>query len=161
MVPRGHKFTLEAAAEGVIQMWKVLIPDPGERVKQAHQIQQWCVEDQEKMVAEATSRGMEQHVDAVPGAVPGAAPAVPGAVPGVAPRAPLPGSGVVSTIPNTATRSLSRVDTNEEYERMKKKRETYQMKLELAEMQHKMEDRSHRSPEVSEQKEQAETKEQK
>ena len=35
------------------------------------------------------------------------------------------------------------------------------MKLELAEMQHKMEDRSHRSPEVSEQKEQAETKEQK
>ena len=46
-----------AAAEGVIQMWKVLINEPAERVKQASQIQQWCVEDQEKMVAEATGRG--------------------------------------------------------------------------------------------------------
>ena len=93
-----------AAAEGVIQMWKVLINEPAERVKQASQIQQWCVEDQEKMVAEATGRGMEEHVDAVPGAL-------------------LPGSGVVSTIPNNAgTRPLAHSDTNEEYERMKKKK---------------------------------------
>ena len=94
---------MEAAAEGVIQMWKVLIRDPADRVKQANQILQWCVEDQEKMVAQATKRGMEDVVDAVPGA-------------------PLSGSGVATMPNNTGTRPLVRSDTNDEFERMKKKR---------------------------------------
>ena len=102
MVPRGQKFSLEAAAEGLIQMWKVLINDPAERVKQANQILQWCVEDQDKMVAEAMKRGMEE-VDGIPGA-------------------PLPGSGVPAIPHNAGTRPLTRTDTNEEYERMKKKK---------------------------------------
>ena len=102
MVPRGDKFTVEAAAEGLIHMWKVLIWEPAERVKQANQILQWCVEDQEKMVAEATKRGMEEVVDAVPGA-------------------PLSGSGVATMPNNTGTRPLVRSDTNDEFERMKKK----------------------------------------
>ena len=102
-MPRGEKFTLEAAAEGLIQMWKVLIKEPAERVKQANQILQWRVEDQEKMVAEATKRGMEEVVDAVPGA-------------------PLSGSGVATMPNNAGARPLVRSDTNDEYERMKKKR---------------------------------------
>ena len=100
MVPPGHKFTLEAAAEGLIETWKALISEPAERVTQAKQFLQWCVEDQEKMVAEATNRGMEEVVDAVPGA-------------------PLSGS-VVATMPNnTGSRPLVRSDTNDEYERKK------------------------------------------
>jgi len=82
-------------------MWKV-IKEPAERVKQANQILQWCVQGQEKMVAEAMKRGMEEVVDAVPGA-------------------PFSGSGV-ATMPNTGTRPLVRSDTNDEFERMKKKR---------------------------------------
>ena len=103
MVPRGDKFIMEAAAEGLIQMWKVLIREPAERVKQANQILQWCVEDQEKMVVQATKKGMQDVEDAVPGA-------------------PFSGSGV-ATMPNTTgTRPLVRSDTNDEFERMKKKR---------------------------------------
>ena len=57
---------------------------------------------QEKMVAEATKRGMEEVVDAVPGA-------------------PLSGSGVARMPNNTGTRPLVRSDTNDEFERVKKK----------------------------------------
>ena len=101
MVPRTEKFTLEAAADTLIQMWKTLFCDPAERVKQAHQILRWCVEDQERIIAEATQRGMEEDVDGVPGA-------------------PVSGTGVASVPNNTATRPLVRTDTNEEFERMKK-----------------------------------------
>ena len=101
MVPRGQKFTLEAAAEGVFAMWTTLNREPPERVKEANQLLQWCVEDQEKMVAEATKRGLEEVADAVPGA-------------------PLSGSGVATMPNNTGTRPLVRSDTNDEYERMKK-----------------------------------------
>ena len=82
-------------------MWKVVIWDQADRVKEANQFLQWCVEDQEKMVEEALKRGMEEVVDALPGA-------------------PLSGSGVGPTH-YTGTRPLARSDTNEEFERMKKK----------------------------------------
>ena len=149
MVPRGQKFTLEAAAEGLIQMWKVLIKDPDKRVEQASQMLQWCVEDQEKMVAEAMKTGMEEHAEAGPGA-------------------PLSGSSVAArphntgTPHSTGTRALVRSDTNEEYERVKKKKETWVMKVELAEMQQKMAASSHGSAEApQEHKEQAMAKEEK
>ena len=57
MIPRGQHFSLEAAAEGLIQMWKVLIPEPDHRKEQATKILEWCVQDEEKMVAEAMERG--------------------------------------------------------------------------------------------------------
>ena len=99
MVPRGEQFALETAAEGLIQMWKVLIRDPANRVAHANQMLQWCVEDQEKMVAEATKRGMEEVVNAVPGA-------------------PLSGSGVATMPNNAGARPLVRSDKNEEFERV-------------------------------------------
>ena len=102
MVPPGHKFTLEVAAEGLIETWKALISEPAERVTQTKQFLHWCVEDQEKMGAEATNRGMEEVVDAFPGA-------------------PLSGSGVATMPNNTGSRPLVRSDTNDEYERMKNK----------------------------------------
>ena len=100
MVPRGQKFTLEAAAEALIQMWKVLVNEPAQRMKQAEQFLQWCVEDQNKMVKEAVDKGMEEDAEVIPGA-------------------PLPGSGAMPH--NAETRPLVRSDTNEEFERMKKK----------------------------------------
>ena len=100
MVPRGQKFTLEDAAEALIQMWKALVNDPAQRMKQAEQILQWCLEDQRKIAQEATDKGMEQSVDAIPGA-------------------PLPGLGGATMPHNAGTRPLVRSDTNEEYERMK------------------------------------------
>ena len=106
MLPRGQKFTLEAAAEGLIQMWKVLISEPAKRVEQANQILQWCIEDQEKMVAEAMKKGMEEH-DVVSGAP------LPGPVTGAPPARSVP--------ENAGTRALVRSDTNEEHDRVKKK----------------------------------------
>ena len=57
MIPRGQQFLLETAAEGLIQMWKVWIPDAADRKEQATQILQWCVQDEEQMVAEAMRKG--------------------------------------------------------------------------------------------------------
>ena len=145
MVPRGQQFTLEAAAEGLIQMWRVLIQEPAKREEQARLILQWCLEDQEKMVAEAMKKGMEQLAEAVPGALPQGA--------------PVPGSSAAA--PTAGTRALVRLDTDEEYERTKKKKETWMMKAELAEIQQKLQmaSSSHRGAEApQEHQEQAETK---
>ena len=104
MVPRGEKFTVEAAADGLMQLWRTLIFEPADRVREANQLLRWCVEDQEEMVAEAVKRGMEEVVDAVPGA-------------------PLSGSGVATAPSNTEKRSLSRLNTDEEYQRVMKNNE--------------------------------------
>jgi hypothetical protein len=37
-------------------MWKVLVPEPAHRKEQATQILEWCVQDEEKMVAEALTK---------------------------------------------------------------------------------------------------------
>ena len=131
MVPRGQKFTLEAAAESMIQMWKVLVNDPAERIGQAVQFLQWCVEDQNKMVKEAVHKGMEDDAEVIP-------------------RAPVPGSG--ATPHNAETRPLVRSDTHEELERVKKA---------LGEMQQNIAAGHWRAEEAEEQKSQAEAKEEK
>ena len=109
LVPPGDKFTVEAAAEGLFQTWKAKAEEPAERVKQANQMLQWCVQDQAEMVAEATKRGMEEVMDAVPGA-------------------PLSGSGVATMPNNTGTRSLVLSDTKDEYERIEREKETWRKK---------------------------------
>ena len=73
--------------------------DPDEREKQANQILQWCLEDQEKMVEEATQKGMLEVAD---------------------PSAPLSGSGVATMTNNTGTRPLVRSGTEEEFGRLMK-----------------------------------------
>jgi hypothetical protein len=74
MIPRGQQFSLEAAAEGLIQMWKEFTPEPAQRKEQATKIREWCVQAEEKMVAEALERGMERNMDQTAGGslVPGA-----------------------------------------------------------------------------------------
>ena len=128
MVPPGQKFTLEAAAKALVQMWKVLVSDKDERMRQAEQFLQWCVEDQNKMVKEAIHRGMEDDAQVIPGA-------------------PLPGSG--ATPHNAETRPLVRSDTNEELEHMKK---------DLEEMQQKIAAGHRRAEAAEEQKSQVEAK---
>ena len=119
--------------------------EPAKREEQARLILQWCLEDQEKMVAEAMNKGMEQLVEAVPGALPQGA--------------PVPGSSAAAMPPAAGTRALVRLSTDEEYERTKKKRATWMMKVELAEMQQKVvssSDGGAKAPQ--EHQEQAETK---
>ena len=97
LVPQTAKFTLEAAAEALIQMWKVMNRDPDEREQQANQILQWCLGDQEKMVEVATQKGMLEVAD---------------------PSAPLSGSGVATMTNNTGARPLVRSGTEEEFDRL-------------------------------------------
>ena len=73
--------------------------DPDEREKQANQILQWCLGDQEKMVEVATQKGMLEVAD---------------------PSAPLSGSGVATMTNNTGTRPLVRSGTEEEFDRLTK-----------------------------------------
>jgi hypothetical protein len=119
MIPRGQQFSLEAAAEGLIQMWKEFTPEPAQRKEQATKIREWCVQAEEKMVAEALERGMERNMDQTAG----------GSL--------VPGAG--AWLPQGARpQAFVRTDTNEEYERVLRKNETWQMAVELAEMQQQM-----------------------
>ena len=84
MVPRNQKFSLAAVAEGIVQMSKVLISGPAKRQKQASQILERCVQDEEKMVAEGDEKEMEGNSEqGAPGSAIAGSPA-PGA------GAPLP-----------------------------------------------------------------------
>ena len=52
----GEQFTLEAAAEGLAQMWEVLL-DPDRRKQQAHHILEWSAQGAGQTVAEALRKG--------------------------------------------------------------------------------------------------------
>ena len=68
---RPKVLSLEVAAKGLIQMWKGLTPEPAQGKEQATQILQRCVQDEEKMVAEATKKGADRNVELTPGGSPG------------------------------------------------------------------------------------------
>ena len=121
MVPPGQQFTLKAAAEALITMWKLWNFDPEKRLEQAHQLLEWCVHDEQKMVDLALKRGMEEIPDQVSGA----------------PISGSPMGKVNATQPQSMKpRALARMDTNEDYERTKQT-EPWGMKVHLTEMQHK------------------------
>ena len=87
----------------MIQVWKLLTPEPAHRKEQATQILQWCVQDEEKMVAEAMKKGMDRSVELTPGGS--------------------PVSGAGASMPEVIKpRALVRMGTNEEYERVNKQR---------------------------------------
>ena len=95
------------------------IPEPAPRQEQATKISEWCIQVKEKMVTEVMERGMERNVDQIAG----------GSLV----------SGAGASLPQGARpRAFVRMDTNEEYERVKRKKETWQMEVELAEMQQQM-----------------------
>ena len=94
---------MDVVAQGLTRMWKVLLPEPAHRKEQATQILQWCVQDEEKMVAEAMQKGVERNAELTPGGS--------------------PVSGAGASLPEgIKPRALVRMDTNEEYERVRKKR---------------------------------------
>ncbi len=64
--PRNQKFTLEVAAEQLVQVWKVLVSVPAKREKQAGQILRWVLQDEQGKVAEAKRMGMEDVADQAP-----------------------------------------------------------------------------------------------
>ena len=118
MVPRGQPFSLEAAAENLIQMWKAMINEPNDRVQYAEKMLQWCLESPSKILKEALTKGMEES-DPVSGAPP-------------------PGPGGATMPQNDGKRPLVRSDTNEEFERLKKKKDMWELKVEVAEMQRRV-----------------------
>ena len=86
-------------------MWKVLLSDPDKRKEQAHQLLEWCVQDEKKHVNLALNKGMEVATEQVSGA----------------PISGSPMGKVNATQPQSMKpRALARMDTNEEHERVKK-----------------------------------------
>ena len=129
MVPQGDQFSLESAAEGLFTMWKVFVSDPDQRKEWANEFLRWCLKREDKVVEEAMRKGMEGDIG---GGVPPASGArgVPPA-PGPCGTSSHAGAGA------PRTRVLLRQDTEEEYLRLKKKKEIWEMKVELATMQHR------------------------